>query len=151
MIDHVISRCVQFAFNVLPIVDHRSAFSSFFITWYDVFQLFCREIVHKHQRRYAIVYGHSKNYFQLLMVEKCCHDWSIIVSNTLKANCTHLLITSVLCDKQEGAMGLFVIPRNPHQLVKKNRIWIINWSVNKIWKFMKFLKFWKRLQILKSY
>ena len=76
----VISRCVQFAFNVLPIVDHRSAFSSFFITWYDVFQLFCREIVHKHQRRYAIVYGHSKNYFQLLMVEKCCHDWSIIVS-----------------------------------------------------------------------
>jgi hypothetical protein len=54
--------------------------------------------------------------------------WSTI-GNTLKANCTHLLITSVLCDKQEGAMGLFVIPRNPHQLVKKNRIWLINWSV----------------------
>jgi hypothetical protein len=75
-----ISRYVQFAFNVLAIVDHRSAFYSFFITRNDVFQLFCREIVHEHQWRYAIVYGHSKNYFQLLMVGKFGHDWSNIVS-----------------------------------------------------------------------
>jgi hypothetical protein len=53
--------------DLAHIVDHRSAFYIFFITRNDVFQLFCREIVHEHQWRYAIVYGHSKNYFQLFL------------------------------------------------------------------------------------